>query len=183
MEDFKLINITTHIEGFDKVMANLNKELEGIKNRSVEGLIMAAAFVRRDTEKTPPITPVDLGNLRASWFVVSAKGKAQDPLGVSGNFRQGRGKQARSKDFIAKMKQGHVQAINESAGIVRSNEAGKQGKFVVAGYSANYALWVHEMIGAVKWSRPNSGPKWFESAVYRNRDTIVKIVRDKAKVK
>jgi hypothetical protein len=62
----------SYLKGMDNVMSNLNKEIEGIKNRSMRGLIMAAAFIRQETEHTEPFTPVDFGNLRASWFVVTA---------------------------------------------------------------------------------------------------------------
>lgn len=44
-----------------------------------------------------------------------------------------------------------------------------------------YAAYVHEMTsppyGAVNWSRPGSGPKFFESAIKRNTDKIVDIVK------
>jgi hypothetical protein len=37
--------------------------------------------------------------------------------------------------------------------------------------------------GDVNWSRPNSGPKFFESAVKRNKDKILKTIADNAKIK
>lgn len=55
---------------------------------------------------------------------------------------------------------------------------------VTFGFSANYALWVHEMIGPnVKWSKPGSGPKFLESAINRNHDTIFQILQDNLKIK
>jgi hypothetical protein len=56
------------ITGFEKVKSNLNKEIQGIKGRSMKGLIESAIIVRVSMEKTPPKIPVDTGNLRASWF-------------------------------------------------------------------------------------------------------------------
>lgn len=56
------------LEGIDKVLRNINKEFVRIKGRSLKGLIRAAAHVRRDMDHTPPLIPVDTGNLRASYY-------------------------------------------------------------------------------------------------------------------
>ena len=50
------------------------------------------------------------------------------------------------------------------------------------GFYQNYALWVHEMYGAVKWSKPGSGPGFFQAALNRNHDNILQIVADNAKI-
>jgi len=49
-------------------MRNLNVEIQKIKGRSMKGLILAVAEIRRDMDKTPPLIPIDTGNLRGSWF-------------------------------------------------------------------------------------------------------------------
>lgn len=71
---------------------------------------------------------------------------------------------------------------------------------ILMGFSANYALWVHEMvdadftsprlrygpgIGKKRWyiPRPGAGPKFLEKAISRNHDTILQIIADKMKVK
>lgn len=68
---------------------------------------------------------------------------------------------------------------------------------VKMGFTAKYALWVHEMMGsvmkvgnirslggkAINWKRPGSGPKFFESALNRNKDKILEIIHSKAKIK
>lgn len=56
------------LKGLNTVIGNLNKEVKKIKNRSMKGLIQASIIVRRDMEYTPPLIPVDTGNLRDSWF-------------------------------------------------------------------------------------------------------------------
>jgi hypothetical protein len=56
------------IEGMEKVLANLNREIVKYKNDAKRGMIKAVAMVRRDMDKTPPLIPVDTGNLRAHWF-------------------------------------------------------------------------------------------------------------------
>lgn len=179
--------IITGISGLDTVMANLNKEIRQIENRSAKGLIEAAALIRRDTEKSPPLTPVDLGNLRASWFCATASGTTSDPSGESGNFKRGRkGRSHRSQSFISRMRKDYGAVKSQSISEARGLENSEKGKFVVTGYSAFYAAPVHEMMErnpGVVWSRPGSGGKWFQAAIYRNRDNIVKIIRENAKLK
>ena len=138
------------IKGFDNVMANLNKEIKAIKGKSTKGLILAGIHIRRETEKTPPLTPTDTGNLRDSWVTSTFT----TPLGPSHNI----------------------------------------------GYSANYAAFVHENVGArffgrkpVKrkkgkkslfpGGRPDSGAQWFAAALIRNHKEILKIIEENAKIR
>ncbi len=52
---------------------------------------------------------------------------------------------------------------------------------VVMGYTASYAFVAHEMVDkggkAINWSRPGSGPKWFEAALNRNHARILATIR------
>lgn len=57
---------------------------------------------------------------------------------------------------------------------------GKQS--ITFGFIANYALWVHEMMGDVNWSKPGSGPKFFEKAINRNHDTMIQIMVANTKI-
>ena len=131
------VNYTTatsrKFRGMDRVLRNLNMELDKIKVGSAAGLVEAVEFIHADTERTPPVTPVDTGKLRSSW----------------------------STRFFRRNKQ----------------------SVIIFGYSANYALYVHEMIGTIKWSRPNSGAKWFEYAIKRNVDRILYLIAGRAKIK
>lgn len=120
------------LQGMDRVMGNLHKELNKIKRGSAQGLLDAVALIHADTERTPPLTPVDTGNLRSSW--------------TTRFFRE-------AKKSV-----------------------------VIFGYSANYALFVHEMIGPVNWTRPNSGNKWFEYAIKRNFNRILALIAGRAKI-
>ena len=54
--------------------------------------------------------------------------------------------------------------------------------FVTMGFSISYAVFVHEMIGA-KFKRPGAGPKFFQSAFRRNKDRILEIIKEEAKIK
>lgn len=61
--------------------------------------------------------------------------------------------------------------------------------FVRFGYSANYALYVHELLdqdvakGQVNWTRSGSGAKWFEYAIKRNLPRIREIIFRNTKLK
>ena len=122
------------LQGLDKVIHNLNKEIRGIKNRSMKGLLKAAIMLRYDMDTTPPLIPVDLGNLRSSWFI--------RPLPTMWLF----------------------------------------GPALQIGFSAFYAWYVHEMVGA-NFKRPGSGAKFFEAALKRNQERILEIIRKEAEVK
>ena len=55
--------------------------------------------------------------------------------------------------------------------------------YVVFGYSANYAAAVHEMMQSpsgkpINWSRPGSGPKFFEASLKRNKKKILRIIKE-----
>jgi len=115
------------IAGMDNVIRNLNREIDNMRKGSIIGLVEAVEFIHADTEKTPPLTPVDTGNLRSSWSTIL--------------YRQ------------------------------------KKRSFIMFGYTANYALYVHEMLGNINWSRPNSGAKWLQYAIYRNTPIIKHILR------
>ena len=58
-----------------------------------------------------------------------------------------------------------------------------QGPFVLMGFTANYALWVHEnMDSGIKWNKPGSGPKFLEAALKRNKDEILRIIGETLKL-
>lgn len=54
---------------------------------------------------------------------------------------------------------------------------GKFGPGVLMGFTAAYAVYVHENMEAT-FNRPGSGPKFFEAALLRNKGEIVRIIRD-----
>lgn len=172
---YKRMFPNTRIEGFEDVMNNLNRELKGIKVRSHRGTVLAAAVIRRATETTPPLTPVDLGNLRASWFTVTSKGavSVEEAIAATGTFK---GPQQK------KLEEGHRSTKAEAQAIVSAH---KDKMATMLGYTAHYALYVHEGPGGnpgAHFKRPGAGIKWFEAAVKRNTQEIVRIIRDNAKV-
>jgi len=161
-----MANLSTVIGG-EAVLAKLKAELDKIEGKTVKGLILAAAFVRRETENTPPLTPVDLGNLRASWFVATPT-----------RFAKGGGTIPFKGPKASIMATEHSATISEAKGMV-SGDPKKPG--IVFGYSANYALYVHENLGA-NFKRPGAGPKWFQSALGTNTKKMAQIIADNAKI-
>jgi hypothetical protein len=162
-----MANVNT-IHGFDQVMIKINAGLALIKGGTAAGLIKAAAFVRKDMETTPPLTPVDLGNLKASFFAVTAK-KVAHGSGIA-RFNGPKAGLLASE---------HLAATAEMKALAGKD---KSKITLILGYTANYALYVHENIKARKWKKPGSGPKWFQYAMDRNSKKIIRIVADNAKI-
>lgn len=162
-----------NIRGLDKVLKNLNKEIKKIKGSTLKGLIRGALMILRDVELKSPLTPVDLGNLRASRFLVSSKGGVS--MGGSPKFG-GRGKK---KANISKLSSTHASTISEAKSLAKI----KGRPTVLFGFSAYYAAPVHEMSGTVNWTRRGSGGKWFERAIDRNIKRILTVIQKEAMIK
>lgn len=157
------------VDGLAKVVANLNREVAGIEGRTLKGMVRGAIVVIRGTEKVPPLTPLDTGNLRASRFVVTSKGGT--PMGNTPTFVDSESVSA------GRLIADHTSALTKATGDARS----KRGPTVVLGYTAYYAPIVHEMMGA-RFQRPGAGAKWLEASLRRNRPKILESIREEAKV-
>lgn len=156
-----------NLKGLDKVLFNLNKEISKIEERSLKGLIRGGIIVIRGTEDTPPKIPVDEGNLRASRFLTTSKGDI--PEGASPQFKG---------ENASELNSGHSETIAQSKS--KAKEAGMPG--VVLGFSANYAMPVHENVG-VTFQRPGSGAKFFEASLKRNAKKILQVIGEEARIK
>lgn len=150
-----------------KVLANLNKEIKKIEGRSLKGLIRGGIIIRRDMETTPPKIPVDLGNLRASQFMVTSKGESP-AIATEGNFK---GKK------ISELTSQHAETKAEAAGV--SKAVGEPN--IIFGFTAPYAMPVHEMVGAT-FKRPGSGAKFLEASLKRNTKKILQVIREEARI-
>lgn len=168
----------TNNASFDLVMTNLNNAIVNIQGATLKGLIMGVTQIHNETEHGDIKVPVDLGNLRHSWFVVTANGIQ---AGHTNNF---------IGDKAGLMAVAHGLALTEA--IAEASKIAASGKIVIIfGYSANYALWVHENIGMhdpdnkywkhKKW-RPGSDAKWFEAAIQKKAPEIIKLITKTAKV-
>jgi len=161
------------LSGIDEVMKNLNTEISKMKDRTMKGIILAGIHIRRDMEDTFPKIPVDLGNLRASWFTVTTTGTSETK---GGGFK---GEEA------GKMKEDHSKVIGESKATIM----GKKDPQMILGFTANYAMWVHENVdaqffgrGGKKPGRPESGAKFFEAHLDKNYKKILEIIAANTKI-
>jgi len=168
----KSVKPNVGIKGMDVVMSNLNKEIVKIKAGSGAGLIEAAILIRRDMEFTSPKIPIDYGNLRASWFTVTGFGLGAGSRGGTGAPFKG----PKAGELAAD----RAKAVSEGQGIAQSYS--NKGLMLMMGFSANYAMFVHENVGA-NFKRPGSGAKFFEAALKRNKGKILEIIRSNAQIK
>lgn len=53
------------VGGLDEVLANLNREIEAIEDRGLDGLYKAGLFIQAESQRE---VPVDTGNLRGSAY-------------------------------------------------------------------------------------------------------------------
>jgi hypothetical protein len=147
--------IRARLFGVREVRAALNAKLLAIKAGTMEGLLIAAAHIKNDMEVTPPVIPVDTGSLRAAFKIekfpeyrITKAGARIDAVQIGWPDTQ-------------------IQKTDPKTG---------KSKMV-----DNYAAYVHEMTsppyGDINWSRPNSGPKFFEYALKRNAPVIVQIIK------
>lgn len=149
------------ITGIDKALRQINKDIELIEGATMSGLIRGAIEIRRATETQSPLTPVDLGNLRSSWFVLPFKGGPADN---------------KEPAFVGPESEKHASHHKEV--MARARSLLSLPVSLVMGYTAWYAFYVHEDLGRSKsgsknWNRPGSGPKWFESALKNSRKAIL----------
>jgi hypothetical protein len=166
----------THIRGMERVVDNLNAAIGRMIYKSERGLVEAALHIRTETETKPYATPLDIGNLRASWFIVSPSRTEKDPDGFSGHFKNNRKRGFTSGQFRA----WHTEAVTEAKALVGMDP---NKITVMMGYSAIYAMWVHENTEATfKERSPAAGPKWFQNALNRNHKKMLKIIRETSKI-
>lgn len=139
----------SNIRGFEKVIANLNREILAIIEGSRGGMIRAAKFIRRDMEVTYPVIPRDTGNLRGSWQVHSVyEGKL------------GHRKYGIRMGFGAN----YALWVHEMVDADFTSPRWRTDKKTKLRY------WYTPI--------PNAGPKFFEEALNRNHDTILQLIAD-----
>lgn len=153
------------LRGIDNVVRNLNKEIKKIEGRTLRGLLLFAILIMNDTENTSPKTPLDTGNLRASRFIAASTGEVS--MGSSPQFQ---GEQA------GRLGSNHNSALQESRRRRRNIIS------VRIGFSAFYAFFVHEMVGA-NYQRPGSGAKFLESSIRNKQNEGLAIIAREARIR
>jgi len=159
--------------GLADVMRNLNKEIAGLKARTMKGFIRATIIVRRSMDLQEPLIPVDLGNLRSSWFVVTSGGdfdsQAPTPFPSGGFFGDDAALLAIDRNNV-------MSGMQTAADMLSS-----RGPVVVFGFSAGYAVFVHENYGA-HFQRPGAGAGFLIAAIWNNKTGILQVVLEEAKI-
>ena len=167
----------TGVVGLEECTINLNKQIAKIRNGSERGLVMASGYIRNDTEKNPYITPLDYGNLRSSWFTATHLG-ARPADGWNKSFVDAANsvKKVKAARMSADHAAGKAEKVSEVKALTKRNF-----KVIIIGYTAFYAVYVHENYGAV-FKRPDSGPGWFGDSLKRSTGAIVTIIATQAKI-
>lgn len=141
--------MAANIKGMPNILRNYNKRIKKMENNSLKGLIRAAIIIRRDMDKTPPLIPIDSGNLRASWFV--------DPRHTY------KGPSVRLGFTVAYAWYVHEMVGANFAGSPERITRTKKGR--VTAKTKKY------------FRRPNAGAKFFEAALKRNRKKILSVIK------
>ena len=159
-------------DGLSNIIANLDKALKEIEGKTMKGLIRASIVIRRDMDNSSPSIPVDLGNLRASYFTVTSTGR--NPAGKSPNFR--------GSDS------GELTGDHSSVVANAKAELAPFDVSLMMGFSAFYAVFVHENVGAT-FRQPKegvmkaaTGAKFLQAAVAKNQSKIIRIIQKEARI-
>jgi len=152
------------IKGIQQVMDNIGKEYIKIKSKSIDALTTCAEIIHHDVEHIPPITPADTGNLRASFYATTIKTTSKQIKSFTGD-EAGKRKSERNTDIAC------AKAI-----VSKSKDP-----ILILGFSANYALKVHENYG-LNFKRPNSGAGFLVSSLKNNENRLIQILQQQIKV-
>lgn len=154
--DFKL-------KGVKKFMKELDREIKELKGRTLEGLIHAVIELQREAE---PGTPIDVGNLRSSWFSVTYKG---EKIGIAKFEGEDAGKLASHHNEIVQ------KAVQAAKGMGKDAQP-----IVLFGYTANYAVFVHENVDA-SFKRPGAKARWLYAAMQSARSKMLAKIHEHAR--
>jgi len=158
--DFKLENVK-------QFMGNFNMEVQKMRGRTIQGLIKAGIVLWRAAE---PHTPVDTSNLNHSWFIVSMKGT---------------NKESKNNSFTGE-KAGQRQQEYEAVTAQAEQEVGsfstKKRPFIIFGYTANYAVFVHENVDA-NFKRHGARARWLYKAMRDKEEKMLEIIAEESKFK
>lgn len=169
--------------GVDAVMRKLNEQTAKIKGKTRKGMTIVVLKIRRDSQK---ITPVDTGNLRASAYTI-----------VGGGIKRPSVNKSRAS-FVTKDKSG-MRVAAEHQSVIDANTSPQFGVYGIVGYTAHYALKVHEDLkaagrrirrssiklgfGGKKKSIPDAQigqAKFLEEAIRKNRKFIITTLQETA---
>ena len=166
------------LHGLEKMLDNLRKESAEIYNKSIAGMYKGAMLILREATIK---CPIDLGNLRASGFVMGNGAKVKGvrvkrKKGTSPRFVEERASSKTKKPGIAaRMSADHQQVISKHE---RATDKAFN-PMVVIGFSAYYAVYVHED----PWSYHTKGQyKFLYLAMQENTAKVLSMITEEAKL-
>lgn len=159
------------LKGLNDVVGNLNKAIKQIEGVTLKGLLRGAIVVRRAMDKTSPLIPVDTGNMRNSFFIVTYAGDISQ--GASPNFVNRPG----MEQLAAKMTADHSAILATEKGAISGRKV-----TITLGFSAYYTAYVHEMVGA-NFQRPGAGAKFFQAAFNSTGPEVLALIKKEAQLK
>ena len=171
------------MQSMERVLKNLNKELNKIYNKTSEGMISAMLDTLRRAQKLCPVA--SSGNLRASGFVIW--GKKRTPKGAA-NFKDTEFQRLSASAMSAH----HASVLSDTRNQIFA-VAGLKPRQGAIGFSAAYALRTHEnpRSGHTGGSSPSNKPypegsyakvgeyKFLETPL-KETNRIMRIIKSKA---
>ena len=142
-----------------KVLKNLSREIAKVENKTQAGLTLAALHIKGVAQS---YTPLEFGNLRTSAYVLGPDGSNE----IETNFETTKSKSG------PRVAAEHSEQISLSKALMNNMTA-------VVGYTAYYAVYVHEIDKMYK--KPKTSWKYLARALYEEQGQILKIIAKKAK--
>jgi hypothetical protein len=124
------------MQSMERVLKNLEKEVNKVYDKTSEGLIAAMVDTLRRAQKLTPVA--SSGNLRASGYIIW--GKSRTPKGGSPSFKDTKFSQPSS----AAMASQHSNVMQEKRSMIMSASKGLKPRQGAIGFSAVYAAKTHE---------------------------------------
>lgn len=152
-------------KGMNKVLSNLKKANDKIRNNVATGYREAALIIKADAVKKAPI---DVGNLRGSAFI-EVTGKTGDNQNPS--FKG---------DRASELAQYHSAARAEMRGVVKGGGVGGDIISATVAFSAYYAFFVHEMPADYQFN--GGGPQFLQLSLDKNEKRVVESIKKWASV-
>lgn len=170
------------VEGLDEVLGNLNRAVNRLPKATKAGMIKGALRIQKGSQE---LVPIDLGNLRSSAFVIWGNGGS-----VTASF---------TGPDAADMNARHMESVASENASLNTGILKPQ---VEVGYSAFYAIFVHEDLsanhnktfktkgklnpltgGSTSFeSRTVGEAKFLEKSVKNNKDQVLNDIKSMAKI-
>lgn len=177
------------IVGMEKVLKNLNRVSRRVEGRTKSGLVQGGLLIFRDAKK---MAPRDLGNLWNSGYVVWHK-----PALTAEEFAKQLDKLPFTGIQKARLTAEREQIMLED--MAKAIRAATHHEFIVViGFTANYAIYVHEDLEASHPAKRRTAgmteeeigkiknigeAKFLQKSLEQNAGRVIQILVDRARIK